>query len=83
MVASITICILWAKSYDWLRLFDEPAFFVRLLSRTLYDIKDFTILFLVALAMFGSSTYMLQYNLEKGDLVESVTNVFMIDLVIN
>ena len=70
------------KAYDWLRLFDEPAFFVRLLSRTLYDIKDFTILFLVACAMFGSSIYILQYSVGT-DLIESRTGVFMIDLVIN
>ena len=80
--------ILWFKLFDWLRLFEETAFYIELLFKTLYDIRVFIIIFIVTLAMFGSSMFMLQSNatvlVELGkNLVDHYFNFFLVDMVLN
>ena len=60
-MAAVAVCCLSAKVYDWLRLFDKTAFYVRLIEQTLGDISDFFVLFAVALFMFGMPLQMLSY----------------------
>ena len=38
IVASLSLFILWVKFFDWLRLFEQTAFYVKLLTKTLSDI---------------------------------------------
>ena len=88
VLASFSTIIIWFKLFDWLRLFEETAFYIELLFKTLYDIRVFIILFLVALAMFGSSMFMLHSNsteiLETDhNLVDHYFNFFLVDLVLN
>ena len=60
-MAAMTTCCLCIKVYDWLRLFDRTAFYVRLIESTIYDIRYFFILLLVAIGMFGLPIKMLNY----------------------
>ena len=48
--ASLTLCM---KVYDWMRVFEELAFFIQLIKRTLEDIRYFIVIFVVALFVFG------------------------------
>lgn len=88
VIAAFSVLIIWFKLFDWLRLFESTAFYIELLFKTLKDIRVFIIIFLVALAMFGSSMFFLQCNatviLDLGDnLVDSFFNFFLIDMVLN
>ena len=88
VIAAFSMIILWFKLFDWLRLFEETAFYIELLFKTLYDIRVFIIIFIVTLAMFGSSMFMLQSNatvlVELGkNLVDHYFNFFLVDLVLN
>ena len=85
MVAAFSIFIIWFKLFDWLRLFEETAFYIKLVSKTLFDIRVFIILFLVGLAMFGSSIFMLHnnYSDDNTDLLPSIFGNFFVDILFN
>ena len=61
--AAISIICLWFKVYDWLRLFNDTAFFVRLIEETFISIKSFLIVIFVFFMMFGSAFYVINMNL--------------------
>ena len=62
---------------DFLRLFGETSFYIKLIFETVYDIKHFLIIFFVSLMMFGTPMYMLQLNrTDKNPVVESIFGNF-------
>ena len=61
--AAFSIICLWFKVYDWLRLFNNTAFFVRLIEETFISIKSFLIVIFVFFMMFGSAFYVINMNL--------------------
>ena len=61
-VASMTVLIAWVKVFDWLRLFDETAFYMKLMKQTFIDMASFVLIYFVGLAMVGSSMYIMQMN---------------------
>ena len=63
MLAVIAITFVWWKLFYWMRLFPRTAFFVNLVTETLYGIVPFT-LFLVMLLMALSN---LIYIVDKVD----------------
>ena len=83
MIAAFSIFIIWFKLFDWLRLFEETAFYLKLVFKTLSDIGTFTILFIVGLAMFGSAMLMIQNNDKDTELIGSHFNHWFVDLVLN
>ena len=77
---------MWSKFYDLLKLFSTTAFYIKLLDKTFGDTASFMILFFIALAMFGSSIFMLQSNQEYGkqeELIKPVFGNYFIDLLLN
>lgn len=65
--AAFSLLLLWTKLFDWLKLFDKTAFYIKLLDRTLRDTVYFMLLFIIALAMFASSFLMMQNNKGYGN----------------
>ena len=65
--AAFSLLLLWTKLFDWLKLFDRTAFYIKLLDRTLRDTIVFMLLFITALAMFASSFLMMQNNKGYGN----------------
>ena len=59
VVAAFSLFIIWFKLFDWLRLWEETAFYIKLITQTIEDINVFAILFIVGLAMFGSGMFLL------------------------
>ena len=59
VIAALASLLLISKIFDWLRLFDRTAFYVQLLGSTLNEIKEFILLFVVALLLFGLPLSML------------------------
>ena len=62
--AAISIICLWVKVFDWLRLFDETAFFIRLIEETFMSIRSFVFVIFVFYMMFGSAFYVINMNLD-------------------
>ena len=62
------LCILVIISHglkavlDWLRLFEDLSFYVTLITRTMYDIKEISFIIVVIFVYIGNSMYMLQLN---------------------
>ena len=81
LLAVFTLFFLWMKLFDWLRLFESTGFYVSLLTNTLVDIEYFLVLFVIGLAMFGSSMFMLQNNISYGGetFIKPTFNNFLID----
>ena len=59
IIAAFVTCLTMLKLFDWLRLFEETAFYVLLVGETLYDIRYFMLLLFGALMMFGVPLLML------------------------
>ena len=62
IMAAIAACCLLAKIFDWLRLFEQTAFYILLMIETLKDVSSFLILLVTALMMFGVPMIMLNLN---------------------
>ena len=72
------------KLFDWLRLFEETAFYVLLIGETIYDIRYFILLLMTTLIMFGVPLIMLDGNSPTGkEIVDSNFGFWIVDLVYN
>ena len=84
VVAAIASCANLIKVFDWLRLFSGSSFYMMLIQKTLGDITDFLIIFVVALITFGLPLNMLDLN--RADttlLIEPVLGFWPIDTIYN
>ena len=72
IAAMATLC-LWIKVFDWCKLFGPTSFFIKLITETLFDIRYFMIIFLIALMMFGMPMYILQLNRDETNPVVDET----------
>jgi hypothetical protein len=78
IAAFSTFCV-FIKVLDWLKLFQPTSFFIRLISETLTDIRYFSLIFLVALYMFGTPMYILNMNRgEDNAIVDEVLGSFWV-----
>ena len=68
VVAALASLWLFAKAFDWLRLFSATAFFIRLLEETIYDISFFVVLLILSLIVFTFPFLLISLNwtYEKG-----------------
>ena len=85
LIAAFVLLLLWLKVFDWLRLFNSFAFFIRLIRETFVDIGYFTLIFVAALSMIGCSMYMMQLNniSENPDIVAPTFGFFLVDMLYN
>ncbi len=67
VLAALASCTLLYKVFDWLRLFEDTAFYILLMEETLKDIQAFMILLIVALASFGVPMIILDFNRTEDD----------------
>ena len=79
-LASVSVCFLWFKVFDWLRLFDGTAFFILLIEETLSSIRAFLIIMVVWYMMFGSAIYILNMSLPADQsIMPEVSKVWLLD----
>ena len=64
VIAAFASCFTLLKLFDWLRLFEETAFYVLLAGVTLHDIRYFLLLLATTLMMFGVPLVMLDQSSE-------------------
>ena len=67
--AAIVSCLLLLKLYNWMRLFDSTAFYIKLVRVTLWDIRFFVILILTAVAAFGIPLIVLNLELSTDSQI--------------
>ena len=86
LLAAVTSCMLILKIYDWLRLFETTSFYIQLVSLTLHNIIAFSILFFLALLMFGIPISMINMgrtDAEDSTLVSSFFQNWFMDAIMN
>ena len=62
IVAAVASWALIFKSYDWLRLFSDTAFFAELLFRSIKDMQYFIGMLVIAILAFGCPQHLLSFN---------------------
>ena len=84
VIAAIASCANLIKVFDWLRLFSGSSFYMMLIQKTLGDITDFLIIFVVALITFGLPLNMLDLNRSDAKpLIEPVFGFWLVDTISN
>ena len=84
VLAAIATCITLTRLIDWMRLFEETAFYVLLIQVTLSDIKYFMVLLLIALLMFGIPIMMLDMNSEEDyEMIDDSWHNWLLNLLFN
>jgi len=83
-MAAFGSCFTLLKFLDWLRLFEETAFYVLLVQETLSDIKPFMLVLFTTLMMFGAPLLMLNHSsAPDADIIDSTFNFWFADLLYN
>ena len=82
-MAAFSICFLWFKVFDWLRLFSGTAFFIELIKETLMSIRYFLLILFVWYMMFGTAFYILSMSLDSNELVPNVSPFWFFDAFIS
>ena len=85
VLAAFASFFLLVKLYDWLRLFQNTAFYMELIKATLEDIGAFMILFVTAIFVFAAPMMILSLNVkapegEEDDsqgIILSISSFFM------
>mmetsp|Transcript_47602 Transcript_47602/g.62926 ORF Transcript_47602/g.62926 Transcript_47602/m.62926 type:complete len:158 (+) Transcript_47602:1509-1982(+) len=65
IMAALASCLNFIKVFDWLRLFEKTAFYVRLIGAILLEIRWYAVLVFMSLLMFGLPLVMLNLNTGK------------------
>lgn len=82
VMAAFGSCFTLLKLFDWLRLFEETAFYVLLVQETIKDIKYFILLLITTLMMFGVPLLMLDANsADDKELIDKSYNMWLLDLL--
>lgn len=83
-VASFASCALLLKLFDWMRLFDKTSFYVKLIQKTLSEIRPFMILIVAALATFGVPMTILNLDLVAGsEVVGDALGFWLMNMLLN
>ena len=86
IMAAIASLALLFKIFDWLRLFEDTAFYILLIENTLNDVMGFLAIFFLALITIGMPMHFLDLNRAyRGDdeLIEPAFNFWIADAMYN
>ena len=62
LMCSFLVLVVWAKMFYWFQMFDRTSFYIRLITKTVEEIINFFIIFIIFLFTFGSAMYILSTN---------------------
>lgn len=84
ILSALIAIMMWLKMLDWLRVFDETAFFIKLIGRTMIDILPFFVIFFIFIFMFGSSLYILNMNRQEDhEIIDATFDGWLLNTFIN
>lgn len=83
IAAFASFCIM-SKAFDWLRLFENTAFFILLVEETMKDIAAFMIILFASLLVFGLPIQYLNLNrTDDNAIVDGVFGFWGLDILFN
>ena len=62
-MAAVSVCFMWLKVMEWLRLYDKPAFYISLIKETIYAIRYFLLILFFLYVMLVSTIYFISMSL--------------------
>ena len=77
-MAALAIASTWFKAFYWMRLFEETAFFINLLTKTFEGIKAFTVMMIILIMAIGNVMFVL--NLKDKDTLGIDDSLYTIHL---
>ena len=80
--AAIAAFMTWMKFFDWLRLFDSTAFFIRLMTKTIYSIRYFLPVMLIWYMAFSCAFWIIDLNKAANDdeyVLGHITRLWVFD----
>ena len=84
VIAAFACFCTLVKAFDWLRLFDGPAFCIKLVEETLKDIAAFMVVLFVSLMIFGIPLGVLNMNRDASNsLIDTVFGSWVLDVMFN
>ena len=87
LMCSFLVLVVWAKMFYWFQMFDRTSFYIRLITKTVEEIINFFIIFIIFLFTFGSAMYILSTNRDKikGDklIISEHLGNWIADIMIN
>ena len=54
-ITSVQSLHMWYRFYRWFRLFPNTAIYIKMISETIYDIKNFLLILQIVLCAFGNA----------------------------
>jgi len=87
-VSSVATIQMWVSLFYWLRVFPATGLYVRMIGETIYDLRNFILMFFFCICMFGSSLLILdRYELLTIEgyepLLQSYFGNVLVDSFIN
>ena len=84
MMSALAVFSMMIKLLDWLRLFDQTAFYIFLIRQTLRDIFAFVLILMLSLSIFGVPMIILNMNRTSDTLViDGGFSIWPINMFIN
>ena len=82
---SILVILMWAKLFDWLRMFNKTSFYISLILTTVKDILPFFAIFPIFLFAFGSAMFILDSNTsgDEAQVLGTYGDSFVFNIFIN
>lgn len=83
----MTLFLLWIKMFYWMRLFNQTAYFIKLIEQTLADLKQFFYIILIIAIAFVSIFFVFSCNLpdqvrNTKPYVADHTGIKLIDAIV-
>ena len=82
---SMLVVLMWAKLFDWLRMFNKTSFYISLILTTVKDILPFFAIFPIFLFAFGSAMFILDSNTtgDEAQVLGTYGDSFVFNIFIN
>lgn len=83
----MTLFLLWLKMFYWMRLFSETAYFIKLITSTIFDLRYFINIIAIIMAAFITIFYVFSCNLTdeeraKDPYLQNYTGIRFVDAMI-
>lgn len=73
LIVAIAILCLWFRLFYWMRIFEKPAYFILMISKTLSHIVSFLILLAIILLLFANMLYVINCSKDPNNPSETKT----------
>ena len=76
LLTMVAIALVWYKAFIWMRLFEQPAYFINLLRKTITGIISFTLMLAILIGLLANVIYIIAKIEHTDDHSETLTPIF-------